>query len=570
MKQTKNPVAIRALAAVMNIFAMFCALFIISGCNTGIDDVVVNQSPYPNNPDNPNSDNGVKNVEKLGCYFGSVDWTGENATLTRSSSEYVYANRDGGVFGNQGVDYIYSVSYEDDSQTHEDQSSYNLNNAVAAFNYKGIYYLDKNGDDIFSKEPKIKKDDNITILTWGDNEHIAFLATSIPSVNSLSIHGIEKRDLCTNGVSFTYERHKLIDTGSDDTYYHKILRIYGIAKLADAAKKGIQKFYIDKIYYVAKNSDNNPSHPENKEEIKYDIINKDETSTGVTGDLKVIYSNGSSDILGKITINLHKSVFNNPEQTIKVNNFTYNKQTTSYAYHLATGNSRSDYQLGCQIDIVEYKNTITMRTSKATCVMGGIWEYPVVIDPLGGEHSWDLSGWDLSDEGITDDGGNGNKMVLTYKASASYLSANETITSIVNLVKENGGGNVEDTYQTGAYAKDQRIEGKYIKWTLVRTYNNIDATETAMSFAHKGEVNTESRKSTNDRTYAASTPSMVLKSQESLSDGNYTYTLSEYTSTFAYSDFTNVVTSKSVTVLNYNDNGFDIAVWNENLLLVKS
>lgn len=573
MLRKENSAAMRALATVMNVIMAFCAFFVFgmsfSSCDTGIDDVEINQKPCPDCPDNPDPDAKVKSVEKLGCDFGDVSWTAENATLTRSASEYVYANRDGGVFGNQGVDYIYSVVYNLPEHNHDDQKSYTLNNAVAAFNYKATRYLAKGGDAIFLNEPQIKKDGNVTVLTWGEKEYVAFLATSIPSVSSLTIEGIEKRDLCTNGVSYTYEGFKLIDNGSDDEYYHKILRIYGKAEVTDASKGATQKFYIDKTYYIAKEGGITPPTPGKKEPIKYDLINKDETTNGVTGDLEVTYDDGSKEILGEINIRLNRSTFNNAEQTIYVNDFSYNKLKPSYANNLATGKVRTDSQLGCQISITEYKNTITMRTSKATCVMGGYWEYPVVIDPLGGEHAWDLTGWELSENSITDDGGNGNKMVLTYKASASYLSANKTITSIVNLVKENGGGG-KDTYQTGAYAKDQRIEGKYIKWTLVRTYNNTNESETPMMIAHLGSVETESRKSTWNRTYAATTPSMVLKSQENFTDGNYSGTLSSYTSTFSYPDFTNVVTSQARNIVNYNDNGFDISVWNENLLLQKS
>ena len=581
MLRTLNSAAMNALAAVKNIFVMFSVIFAIgmvgclTSCDTGIDDVVVNQTPCEtgdcDDPDNPTTDPEAKveSVEKMGCDFGAITWSAENATLTKAASDYTYANRDGGVFGKQTVNYLYSVIYNLTDKNYDGQKSYTLNNAVAAFNYKNIRYLAKGGDAIFNNEPEITKDGNVTVLTWGEKEHIAFLATSIPSVSSLTIEGIEKRDLCNNGVSYTYESFEFFDNGEDDEYYHKTLRVYGIAEVSDAAENATQKFYIDKTYYIAKEGGITPPTPSEKEPIKYDLINKDETTNGVTGDLEVTYDDGSKEILGEINIRLNHSTFNNAEQTIKVNDFSYSKLEPSYANNLATGNVRTDSQLGCQISITEYKNTITMRTSKATCVMGGYWEYPVVIDPLGGEHAWDLTGWELSENSITDDGGNGNKMVLTYKASASYFSANETITSIVNLVKENGGGS-EDTYQTGAYAKDQRIEGKYIKWTLVRTYNNTNESETPMMIAHLGSVETESRKSTNDRTYAATTPSMVLKSQENFTDGNYSGTLSSYTSTFSYPDFTNVVTSQARNIVNYNDNGFDISVWNENLLLQKS
>lgn len=576
MLRTTNSAAMRAIVAVMNVIMAFCAFFVLNlgftSCDTGIDDVAVNQKPCEtgdcDDPDNPTTDPEAKveSVEKMGCDFGAITWSAENATLTKAAS-YTYANRDGGVFGKQTVNYLYSVIYNLTDKNYDGQKSYTLNNAVAAFNYKNIRYLAKGGDAIFNNEPEITKDGNVTVLTWGEKEHIAFLATSIPSVSSLTIEGIEKRDLCNNGVSYTYESFEFFDNGEDDEYYHKTLRVYGIAEVSDAAENATQKFYIDKTYYIAKENGITPPQPSEKEPIKYDITNKDITNSGVTGDLVVTYDDGSKETLGKINIRLNHSTFNNAEQTIKVNNFDYEKLEASYAENLTTGNVRSDNQLGCQISITEYKNTITMRTSKATCVMGGIWEFPIVIDPLGGEHTWEgLTGWELSENSITDDGGNGNRMVLTYTANADY-NGSMTIKSIVNLVKENGGG---ETYQTGAYAKDQRIEGKYIKWTLVRTYNNTNESETPMMIAHLGNVETEARKATQDRSYAATTPEMILKSQENFTDGNYSGTLSTYTSTFSYPDFTNVVTSQARNVVNYNDNGFEVKVWNENLLLQKS
>ena len=582
MLRTLNSAAMNALAAVKNIFVMFSVIFAIgmvgclTSCDTGIDDVVVNQTPCEtgdcDDPDNPTTDPEAKveSVEKMGCDFGAITWSAENATLTKAASDYTYANRDGGVFGKQTVNYLYSVIYNLTDKNYDSQKAYTLNNAVAAFNYKNTRYLAKGGDAIFNNEPEITKDGNVTVLTWGEKEHIAFLATSIPSVSSLTIEGIEKRDLCNNGVSYTYESFEFFDNGSDDEYYHKTLRVYGIAEVSDAAENATQKFYIDKTYYIAKENGVTPPQPSEKEPIKYDITNKDITNSGVTGDLVVTYDDGSKETLGKINIRLNHSTFNNAEQTIKVNNFDYEKLEASYAENLTTGNVRSDNQLGCQISITEYKNTITMRTNKATCVMGGIWEFPIVIDPLGGEHTWEgLTGWELSENSITDDGGNGNRMVLTYTANADYNGSSETIKSIVNLVKEEGHEG-EETKVIDMYVKDARIEGKYIKWTLVKVYNNTNESETPMMIAHLGEISTEERKTTWDRSYATTTPSMVLKSTENFSQDNYSGTLSTYTSTFSYPDFTNVVTSQARNVVYYSEGEFELEVWNENLLVVKS
>ena len=581
MKTNMNSVAGYAAAMVKNAFAFVCVFVLVLSvsvsfvsCESEVDTLTEscptcgdNNGDNDNKPENP--EDQVKSIDHYGCDYSDITWREENATITRAAS-YDLAARDGGIFGTQTVTYLAEVVYTN-GETKTEKPTYKINYSAAGFGYKGVKFVKNGGMEAFETDPQIKKDGDITFLTYGERT-IAFRAVAENSVKSVTIAGQEMTDLCNGNIEYSYDRTEVIAQGDSADFNKFVVRVHGIAKVS-ADNNSEKGFYVEMAYREAKSGQVVPPTEDDKEPVKYDVVNKNITSDGVTGDLEVIYSDGSRENLGKINISLNKSTFVNEEQTIKVINFDYNKLEPSFGKNIKTGNVRSDEQLGCKIQITEMKNTIIMKTSKAVVTMGGLFEFPVLIDPLGGEHSWNIQGWELNEAGITDDGGNSNKMVITYKANASYVGASETLASIVNLVKDNTvdpGDPEQPTVQTGAYAKDARIEGSYIKWTLVRTYNNTNDSETPMSIRHMGKLTVESRKSTTDRTYATTTPSMDLISSEPFEDGNYYGTFAQYTSHFVYADFTNEIASEGRTVVNYNDNGYKLSVWNEGLLVEKT
>lgn len=574
-----NSVAGYAAAMVKNVFTFVCVFVLVLSvsvsfvsCESEVDTLTESCPTCGNNngdnkPENP--EDQVKNIDHYGCDYSDITWREENATITRAAS-YDLSARDGGIFGTQTVTYLAEVVYTN-GETKTEKPTYKINYSVAGFGYKGVKFVKNGAMEAFFADPELKKDGDITFLSYGDNT-IAFRAVAENSVKSVTIAGKEMTDLCNGNIEYSYDHTEVIAQGDSADFNKFVVRVHGIAKVS-ADNNSEKGFYIEMAYREAKSSFVVPPVEDEKEPVKYDVVNKEVTSDGVTGDLEVIYSDGSRENLGKVNISLNKSTFVNEEQTIKVIDFSYNKLEPSFGKNIKTGNVRSDEQLGCKIQITEMKNTIIMKTSKAVVTMGGLFEFPVLIDPLGGEHSWNIEGWNLNEAGITDDGGNGNKMVITYNANASYVGASETLASIVNLVKDNTvdpGDPEQPTVQTGAYAKDARIEGSYIKWTLVRTYNNTNDSETPMSIRHMGKLTVEPRKSTTDRTYATTTPSMELISSEPFEDGNYYGTFAQYTSHFVYADFTNEVASEGRTVVNYNDNGYKLSVWNEGLLVEKT
>ena len=582
MRQILNSVAGYAAATGKNILMMFLCVFVIgtmsmglSSCGTEVD-TIVEPCPGGDCPDNkpdtnpdPKPDVTVKEVNKLGCAFGKNIWTAENAVLTRTSS-YQLADRDGGVFGKVEVTYKAQTLFSNDSVVNSNWP-YSVNHSIAGFGYRGIKFLKAGDIKVFESDPDITHQGDITFLTWGSTKQIAFRTFTSKSVNSITINGTTKTDLCGVDSEYGYDGSELIYKGDSADWKKYVVRVYGTAVASDG--EDISKgFYIEMNFREAKDGSILPPDGDDKEIVKYDVINKKVNKDKVTGDLIIIYNDGSEEKVGNINIPLRISTFTNPEQTVKVNNFAYNKQTPSFGNNIRTGNVRSDYQLGCQIQITEMKNTITMKTDKAVATMGGIYEVPVLIDPMGVEHTWDITGWELNKISITDDGGNGNLMVLNYTANAYYYGSSENLTSIVNLVKEDGGGDIDpgEKEQIDAYAKDAHIEGEFIKWTLVRIFLHHDNEEIPMSIRHMGKIKTESRKTTEDRTYATTTPPMDLISMEPFQDGNYYGSFCQYTSNFVYADFTNIISSEGRTVVNYDDNGFKMNVWNEALLVEKT
>lgn len=585
MKQILNTVGSCASAAVKSIIMLLCVFVlgtsVLTSCGTEVDTITEEcpngdcPDPKPDPKPDPDPDVKAESVTKIGCEFGKNYWSAENAVLTRSTA-YQLANRDGGVFGKINITYRAKTTFSDNS-VKESQHPYSVNHSIAGFGYLGTRYVVKDAVKMFEQDPEITRSGDITFLSWGNGKaKIAFRTVTSKSVNSITINGFEKTDLCSAESEYSYERTEVINQGDSLDWTKYAVRIYGTAIASDGEDLA-QNFYIEMAYRESKGSSPDPGpDPIDPEAVKYDVINKIVNKDGVTGDLIVIYSDGSQKNLGKVNIPLRTSTFTNPDQTVKVASFAYEKQNPSYTKNMKTGNVRSDYQLGCQIQITEMKNTITMKTDKAVATMGGLFEYPVLIDPLGVEHYWDIEGWSISQTGITDDGGNGNIMKLTYAANASYYGTNKALQSIVYLVKENTPGpdpDPDEKIQINAYPKDAHIEGSFIKWTLVRVffYNGKETTEEkAMSIRHMCSLTTESRKTTFDRTYATTTPNMDLLSSEPFQDGNYYGTFVQYESLFSYPDFTNTIKSEGRTVVNYNDNGFKMTVWNEGLLVEKT
>lgn len=569
-----NSAAMSAFAVVKSmIVIVLCAVLggsVMVSCS-GIEDEPSTVKPCENCNNKPEQpDVTVKEIHHDGCDVLSINWTAKNAVMTKSSlrsSEYSVDASDGGVFASVKMQYNANVEYSDGS-FEQQKPTYSINNAVVGFGYAKTLVVKKGGISAFENDPEISTENTtngkVTFLKW-DSKTIAFLANSTFSVKSLTIAGQNKTDLCENGISYKFSHvEKIADGDSINKFNMYNIRIHGTATVADG-NENTQNFYI--VLRVAEMKDGGivPPTPDEPEVVGYDVINQKVNGNKFTGDLVEIWSDGTNENKGQISFSYNSSDItpNNIEK--EVTSLSYNKLDPTYGSNIRTGNNRSLNQLGCSIELTEMKNTVSMNTNRGSLVFGRTFEWAVLTAPNGDQI--ELKGMDAAiNAGSVSDGGvQGDRLVITMTATGnSAMSATLTLKKIGGDEPQPG-----DKVQNGAYAKNQHIEGSWIKWTLVRTYSNGAEEEIPLSIAHKYNLSTESRKATQNRTYSATQGSMNLVSSENFSDDNYAGTFKKYTRNFSYADFNNTISAEGRDYITYNDNGFEMVVWNVSLSIEK-
>lgn len=563
-----NSAAMSANAAVMSMFIMLCVVLMggMVSCS-GIEDEPSTVKPCENcnKPDQP--DVTVKEVHHDGCKVLDLTWREENAVITKASADdYSVDASDGGLFASVRMQYNANVEYSDGSFVPQ-YPTYNINNATVGFGFKNTVVVKKGAIASFKNDPTVSSQNGIngkvTFLKYGETYTLAFLANSTKSVNSLTIAGETKTDLCENGISYKYSNTEIIADGdSIDKYDMYNVRIHGTSTVAEG-NNNTKNFYV--TLRIAELKDGSIIPPVTDPElVGYDVINQAVNGNKFTGDLVEIWSDGSNKNVGKIsfTYNSKDITPNNIER--KVAELTYAKLDPTYGNNVRTGENRTLNQLGCTINLTELKNTVSMNTNRGSLVFGRTFEWAVLTAPNGDQI--ELKGMDAAIKAgsVSDGGVQGNSMVITMTATG-----NSSMSATLTLTKNGNDPQPGDKVQTGAYAKNQHIEGIWIKWTLVRTFSNNSEEEIPLSVAHKYNLSTESRKATQNRTYSATQGSMNLVSSENFSDDNYAGTFKKYTRNFSYVDFNNTISAEGRDYITYNDNGFELEVWNVSLSIEK-
>ena len=570
-----NTLAGYATALVMAIFTM-ASVLVFTGCDTGNEDdlnysVGCNDCDDPN--PNPDPEVTVKEVDHYGCELLSFEWSYKNAAETRA--EYSVELADGGTFCNSAFRYLADIVYTDGT-TQKANEEYNNRSSFVGFGYKNTLYVAAGEAATFENAPEITSQNTsngvVTFLGW-EKKTIAVLANTVNDVKSLSIGGKTMTDLCLPEVEFAYTNSTLERTGEDANYNSYNLTIYGDATVDYDGKAETKNFYFTLPIKEAKGGSVTPPVEDDKEIVDYEITNEKVDDNGnYSGDIEVIYSDGSSEIEGTITFSYIYSFEAEGNKTVSVSELSYTKKSASYGKNIRTGENRNFEQLGCTINLIGMKNTVSMVTNRGSRMFSGYWEYPIITMPNGKEIELLHNVAEMTEGSISDNGISGNQLVINMTASGKYGSNSKNLTSSITLVKVNDGGNEggDEDFQTGAYAKDQRIEGSVIKWTLVRTFNKKADTETSMSIAHGYAMSLDSRKSTENRVYNAGTPALNETSKMSSSEGNYSFDFCKYTSTWSYSDFSHTANAEGRRNIVYHDGNFDVEVWDAALSIERN
>ena len=576
MKKMMNTLAGYATALVMSIFVMLSVLS-LTGCSTGLDDVVSTGTPCNGCDDpnpNPDPEVTVKEVDHYGCELLSFDWSYKNAASTRSS-EYSVELADGGAFCNSAFRYLADIVYTDDSRQKANEE-YNNRSSFVGFGYKNTLYVAAGEAATFENAPEITTQNTsngvVTFLGW-EKKTVAVLANTVNDVKSLSIGGKTMTDLCLPEVEFAYTNSTLEKTGEDADYISYNLTIYGDATVDYDGKADTDNFYFVLPIKEAKGGSVTPPVEDDKEIVDYEITNEKLDDNGnYSGDKEIIYSDGSSEIEGTISFSFLYSFEAEGNKTVNVSELSYTKSSATYGKNIRTGENRNFEQLGCTINLIGMKNTVSMVTNRGSRMFSGYWEYPVITMPNGKEIELLHNVAEMTEGSISDNGISGNQLVINMTASGKYGSNSKNLSSTITLVKvdDGGEGGEDDDFQTGAYAKDQRIEGSVIKWTLVRTFNKKADTETSMSIAHRYAMSLDSRKATENRIYNAGTPALNETSKMSSSEGNYSFDFCSYTSTWKYFDFSHTANAEGRRNIVYHDGEFDVPVWDAALSIERN
>ena len=566
MKKMMNSLAGYATALVLAIFAM-ASVLVFNSCETGLDDVTVKTDPCPDCPDpnpDPDPEVTVKEVDHYGCELSGFAWSFENAAETRNS-EYSVELADGGAFCNSNFKYLADIIYTDGTSQKADEE-YSNRSAFVGFGYKNTLYVAAGEAATFENAPEITSQNTsngvVTFLSW-EKKTVAVLANTTNEVKSLTIGGKTMTDLCLPEVAYEYTSSELNKISEDDEFINYELTIFGKAEVYYTTAE-TKNFHFVLPIKETKGGSVNPPVEDNPEVVDYDIINEKVDDNGnYSGDLEELLSDGSTTIVGTISFSYSYSFDAEENKTVKVNELSYTKKSASYGKNIRTGENRSFEQLGCVINLIGMKNTVSMVTNRGSRLFSGFWEYPVITLPNGKELELLHNTAEMTEGSISDNGISGDQLVINLTATGKYGSKTQDLASTITLVKVDDGeiGGGDEDFQTGAYAKDQRVEGSVIKWTLVRTFNKKADTETAMSIAHKYAMSLDSRKSTENRVYNAGTPALNETSRVNSTDGNYSFDFCSYASTWNYLDFSHAAKAEGRRNIVYHDGEFDVPVW---------
>ena len=518
-------------------------------------------------------DKTVKEVDHYGCELSDFIWSFENAAETRNS-EYSVELADGGAFCNSNFKYLADIIYSDGSVQKADEE-YANRSAFVGFGYKNTLYVAAGEAATFENAPEITSQNTsngvVTFLSW-EKKTVAVLANTTNEVKSLTIGGKTMTDLCIPEVAYEYTSSELNKISEDDEFTSYELTIFGKAEVYYTTAE-TKNFHFVLPIKEAKQGGVTPPEEDDKEVVDYDIVNEKLDDNGnYSGDLEELLSDGSTTIVGTISFSYSYGFDAEGNKTVKVNELSYTKKSASYGKNIRTGENRSFEQLGCVINLIGMKNTVSMVTNRGSRMFSGFWEYPTITLPNGKEVELLHNVAEMTEGSISDNGISGDQLVINLTANGKYGSKVQDLASTITLVKVDDGeidGGDED-FQTGAYAKDQRVEGSVIKWTLVRTFNKKADTETAMSVAHKYAMSLDSRKATESRVYNAGTPALNETSRVNSTDGNYSFDFCSYASTWNYLDFTHAANAEGRRNIVYHDGNFDVPVWDAALSIERN
>ncbi len=563
------------MAKYIKFFMILVMTIVVASCSTDEPDL--------NSHANSNNNGGNKepevslvstDVEGLGCTLVSATWSSKNAELkkvvrSRAASSSVNMDREdafAAVKVSKSLNASVKKTYSDGSvKTEQVSRSYNetdhfgfygladkrfvsdiaifnqkpaetteevVNGMAIVYNFSGFKFAVKIDREKSAKSFTIEGQE---VATCDNDIKVSFIEANVIDANRDSISGDKKYHLYK--VNFT--AHVTIDNGGEDLERDVIVASANVWDVNEYVAPTPDPELVDYIW----------------EEEGIAFVGEDLISTGT---LYELWSDGSKRNPQVKRVALKASASAPADQVKTVENM-YAWNTLSVTNNDAlNGNNRTDGEF----TIYGYSVVNTLSANYFSCAFVGTYEKAYFTAPNGKEIEMPYAPYSF-DNTIANETGEShsadyNSLYLVVSTSAYICGKSENLSSNVEL--REAVVVTPDPVQTGIRVENEHVDGDYIVFDVVRTFDSkADETETVL-VRHNAGMSVESPLTTALRQYGvvSSNASLVRESEffESAGRGNVSGKVQHMVNVFGYADFTNNISYYFPANLVYSENGF--------------
>lgn len=554
---------------IKNIYAMFAfaiAMVVVSVTMVSCSEYDGPEVPNKQDPEPPQPQVTIERVEKIACNAVSSTWDGENAVLmTRGISDnYAPAYRTNAWWAVTNTEYQAKLIYTDGT-SQEESKYFNVTNNANVFLGKGTQFV-KSIETIMAKpEESITDLGSLGELTVYEFEGYSFgiVTSSQKSPEVLTFDKISKNDLCTPQMTNTYlkaEKHFV-----KDSLEYKLYDIeFHFQSMIEAGDNNQREVVITKRFAESKNGTtpggNDPEHVcYVLRNSGFDFVTEETSKSYAT--VYEIFSDGSEkkvEDINTIVYNWHKA---SEDYELIVSSFAYTEVEDIVYRMVADGTSRVSDE-NANIFLTGYQTTALTGTQTFTYRFDGHFEIPVYTDPDGKAHTMEYREYNPSNNGLKEgqktSDGVFETLPVTSPVTMEFNQKSYDLESTVTLKVP--VGNIQDRL-SGLKAINIRVEGEYIKYDLVRYFTQSPSTTTPMEVLHMAEQHAEELKTTEKRSYTATSTQTDTISSTPFTDGRHTGDYVEFNKTYHYADFDVVVNNKVRQNIVYTEGGFTAYIY---------
>ena len=508
----------------------------------------------------------VSNVSFDHCQFQNINWVAENAqfNVLKSRSQELEAF----VAATTTKNVVANIEYSDGSVVTESKQYSETNK----FGFYGLSeYREISDMSIFDAQPqKIEVEENLVnaqgFLFNFNGVKIYSIVSSQKSSNEVTFHG-RAISTCTNEWTLEFQGASYYAHGASYEKEGKIYTPYNITLSFKASVDGGGAEKEGTIILNVKNVLHVKDAPVKEPEPEFmGYVWEDENITWngdklvTSGTLREIWSDGSKRNPVHKSCELNWSVASPADQVKYVDNLFWNTKNVSQNNYLDGSSSRDGYT------IKNYSSKVTLTANYFSCEFSGTYEKASFVAP-NGETIEMLAPELLFDGTVAQEGAegkDGDYQTLDVKVSttANIYGKSKSLASNVRLMVYVAPTPDPDPVQTGMYVENERVDGDYIVFDIVKVFDTKPEERSTEKFLHGCGMEVENALTTQARQYGVLNTNPSKKSETSFTalGGKVNGVTEAWENVFYYQDFNNTITYYYPAKLTYSENGFTDAI----------